>query len=69
MSPGLRMKKNNAYNGETTVIHVILNVPGSWHDLNISERLYSKLMDETPPGYQIISDTVFPQCTSWLDYC
>ena len=51
-----------------TVIHTILNAPGSWHDSNIAERLYSKLMHETPAGYRIISDTAFPRCTNRLDH-
>jgi hypothetical protein len=52
-----------------TVIHAILNAPGSWHDPNIAERLYSQLMTNTPPGYRVISDTAFPRCTDQLDYC
>ena len=51
-----------------TIIHKILNAPGSWHDSNIAERLYQKLIHNTPLGYHIISDTAFPWCTNWLNY-
>ncbi|OAV94304.1 hypothetical protein PTTG_00052 [Puccinia triticina 1-1 BBBD Race 1] len=51
-----------------TIIHAILNVPGSWHNSTIAERLYGKLMNKTPPGYQVISDTAFQCCTDRLDY-
>ena len=51
-----------------TIIHAILNAPGSWHDSNIAERLYSKLINQTPPGYRVISDTAFPRCTNRLNY-
>jgi hypothetical protein len=51
-----------------TAIHAILNAPGSWHDSNIAERLYGQLMNNTPPGYRVISDTAFPRCTDRLDY-
>ena len=51
-----------------TIIHAILNAPGSWHDSNIAKRLYQMLMTNTPVGYQIISNTAFPRCTNCLDY-
>ena len=51
-----------------SIIHAILNAPGSWHDSNIADRLYSKLLNNTPDGYRIISDTAFPRCTSRLNY-
>ncbi|OAV94231.1 hypothetical protein PTTG_00610 [Puccinia triticina 1-1 BBBD Race 1] len=59
--------KNAYYNGWTcshycsniitfapdgTIIHAILNAPGLWHDSNIAQRLYKKLMDDTPAHYQ-----------------
>ncbi|PLW06729.1 hypothetical protein PCANC_27666 [Puccinia coronata f. sp. avenae] len=33
-----------------TIIHAIINAPGLWHDSNIEERLYQKLMTDTPLG-------------------
>ena len=47
-----------------TIMHAILNAPGLWHDSNIAERLYHKLVHHTPPGFRIISDTAFPRCTN-----
>ena len=38
------------------------------HDLNIADQLYSKLLNHTPNGYRIISDTAFPRCTNRLNY-
>ena len=49
-------------------MHAILNAPGSWHDSNIAERLYRKLVHHTPPGFRIISNTAFPRCTNRLGY-
>ena len=57
---------NFAPNGN--ILHAILNAPGSWHDSNIAERLYRKLIHNTPPGFCIVSDTAFPRCTNRLDY-
>jgi hypothetical protein len=51
-----------------TVIHAILNAPGSWHNLNVAERLYKKLQHNTPHGYRVISDTAFPRVTNRLGY-
>ena len=45
-----------------------MNTPGSWHDSNIADCLYAKLLNNTPEGYQIISDTAFPRCPNRLDY-
>ena len=43
-----------------TIIHAILNAPGSWHDLNIAKRLYQMLMTNTPVDYCIINETASP---------
>ena len=51
-----------------TIINAILIALGSWHNSNIAERVYNKLMFETPPEYQIVSNTAFPRCTNCLDY-
>ena len=50
------------------IIHAILNAPGLLHDSNIAKRLYCKLMYNTPIGYQLISNTAFPQCKNQLNY-
>ncbi|KAA1119476.1 hypothetical protein PGT21_026906 [Puccinia graminis f. sp. tritici] len=44
-----------------TLIHAVLNTPGSWHDSHIAEPLYQKLLNNTPLGYRVISDTAFPR--------
>jgi len=51
-----------------TILHAVLNAPGSWHNLHIAEDLYSKLLHDTPAGYRVISDTAFPWVTNQLDY-
>ncbi|KAI7948640.1 hypothetical protein MJO29_010305 [Puccinia striiformis f. sp. tritici] len=51
-----------------SIIHVILNAPGSWHDSNIASQLYHKLLHDTPEGYRVINDTAFPRVTKRLDY-
>ncbi|KAI7965579.1 hypothetical protein MJO29_001327 [Puccinia striiformis f. sp. tritici] len=51
-----------------SIIHAILNAPGSWHDSNIASQLYHKLLHNTPEGYRVISDTAFPRVTKRLDY-
>ncbi|KAH9449507.1 hypothetical protein Pst134EB_020335 [Puccinia striiformis f. sp. tritici] len=35
-----------------SIIHAILNAPGSWHDSNIASQLYHKLLHNTPEGYR-----------------
>ncbi|OAV91607.1 hypothetical protein PTTG_04241 [Puccinia triticina 1-1 BBBD Race 1] len=50
-----------------TIIHAIINAPGSWHGSNIAEKLYVTLLEDTPPGYCIISDTAFPRKTPRLE--
>ncbi|KAA1113037.1 hypothetical protein PGT21_019229 [Puccinia graminis f. sp. tritici] len=42
-------------------MYVILNAPGSWHDSTIAEPLYEQLLERTPVGYRVISDTAFPR--------
>ncbi|OAV92037.1 hypothetical protein PTTG_05184 [Puccinia triticina 1-1 BBBD Race 1] len=42
-------------------MYAVLNAPASWHDSTIAEPLYEQLLECTPPGYRIISDTAFPQ--------
>ena len=49
------------------ILHAVLNAPGSWHDSNIADWLYLKLLNDTPVGYQIISDTAFPRRTNRLE--
>ena len=51
-----------------SILHAVLNAPGSWHDSNVAEQFYSKLLHNTPDGYRVISDTAFPRCTNRLNY-
>ncbi|OAV98490.1 hypothetical protein PTTG_05913 [Puccinia triticina 1-1 BBBD Race 1] len=44
-----------------TIMYPILNAPGSWHDSTIADLLYNQLLERTPPGYWIISNTAFPR--------
>ncbi|KAI7944016.1 hypothetical protein MJO28_011544 [Puccinia striiformis f. sp. tritici] len=50
-----------AFAPDGTIMYAILNAPGSWHDSAIARPLYDRLLNHTPPGYRIISDTVFPR--------
>ncbi|EFP90056.2 uncharacterized protein PGTG_15904 [Puccinia graminis f. sp. tritici CRL 75-36-700-3] len=34
-----------------SIMYVILNAPGSWHDSTIAEPLYEQLLEQTPVGY------------------
>ncbi|OAV94269.1 hypothetical protein PTTG_07434 [Puccinia triticina 1-1 BBBD Race 1] len=47
-------------------MYAILNAPGSWHDSAIAGPLYNKLLDNTPKGFQILSDTAFPRKSEQL---
>ncbi|KAH9464097.1 hypothetical protein Pst134EB_003634 [Puccinia striiformis f. sp. tritici] len=49
-----------------SLIHSVLNAPGSWHDSAIAEPLYDRLLHDTPDGYRLISDTAFPRKTEQL---
>ncbi|EFP88224.2 uncharacterized protein PGTG_14308 [Puccinia graminis f. sp. tritici CRL 75-36-700-3] len=53
----------------TIIMYSILNAPGSWHDATIAEPLYKQLLDRTPPGYQIISNTAFPRKSERIQAC
>ncbi|KNE95331.1 hypothetical protein PSTG_11315 [Puccinia striiformis f. sp. tritici PST-78] len=50
-----------AFAPDGTIMYAILNAPGSWHDSAIARPLYNWLLNHTPPGYRIISDTAFPR--------
>lgn len=43
------------------------NAPGSWHDSRLASHIYTKLRLDTPPGYYIITDTVFPHGMTSVD--
>ncbi|KAA1080596.1 hypothetical protein PGT21_014072 [Puccinia graminis f. sp. tritici] len=55
-----------AFAPDGTIMHAILNAPGSWHDSTIAEPLYDQLLHHTPPGYRVISDTAFPRKSARL---
>ncbi|KAH9450939.1 hypothetical protein Pst134EB_018447 [Puccinia striiformis f. sp. tritici] len=55
-----------AFAPDGTIMFAILNAPGSWHDSIIAEPLYDQLLERTPPGYRLISDTAFPRKTERL---
>ncbi|OAV87344.1 hypothetical protein PTTG_07611 [Puccinia triticina 1-1 BBBD Race 1] len=42
-------------------MYAILNALGSWHDSTIAEPLYDQLLEWTPLGHWIISNTAFPR--------
>ena len=50
-----------AFAPDGKLIYTILNAPGSWHDSAIATPLYTQLLDHTPAGYRVLSDTAFPR--------
>lgn len=46
-----------------TIIAVVSNAPGSWHDARVAQNIYQKLRDRTPEGYYLVADTAFPRGT------
>jgi hypothetical protein len=56
-----------AFAPDGTIMYAILNAPGSWHDAAIAEPLYHVLIDNTPPGYRILSDTAFPRKSEMIE--
>ncbi|KAG9128413.1 hypothetical protein FRC07_013753 [Ceratobasidium sp. 392] len=49
-----------------TIIFCTINAPGSWHDANVAQDVYGKLMNNTPRGYFLIADTAFPKLQQGL---
>lgn len=48
-----------AFGPDGTIFHALVNAPGSWHDVQISRRLYAHLIDDTPSPYYVVGDTAF----------
>lgn len=48
------------------IIFAVLNAPGSYHDAKIAQPLYDKLLNRTPEGSFILSDTAFPRLAPWM---
>ncbi|KAA1082932.1 hypothetical protein PGT21_020714 [Puccinia graminis f. sp. tritici] len=40
-----------AFASDGTIMHAILNAPGSWHNSTIAEPIYDQLLYHTPPDY------------------
>ncbi|KAA1074377.1 hypothetical protein PGT21_003196 [Puccinia graminis f. sp. tritici] len=57
-----------AFAPDGTIMYAILNAPGLWHGAAIAEPLYHVLLDNTPPGYRILSDTAFPQKSERIEH-
>lgn len=50
-----------AFSATGVIIACALNAPGSWHDSRIAQRIYDRLLDDTPDGYYLVADTAFPR--------
>jgi hypothetical protein len=37
-----------------------LNAPGSWHSSRVAQPIYKKLLKQTPGGFYLVAETVFP---------
>lgn len=48
-----------AFSTAGTIIHTVINAPGSWHDARVAASLYEKLL-ELPEGFFLIGDSAFP---------
>jgi hypothetical protein len=48
------------------IIGCRLNAPGSWHDARVACPIFKKLCDQTPEGYYLVTDTVFPCGTNQI---
>ncbi|OAV89955.1 hypothetical protein PTTG_07006 [Puccinia triticina 1-1 BBBD Race 1] len=51
-----------------TIMYAVSNASGSWHDSAIAVPLYDQLLNHTPKGYRIISDTAFPRKSERLQW-
>ncbi|KNZ49951.1 hypothetical protein VP01_4675g1 [Puccinia sorghi] len=40
-----------SFSHDFTILHAVLNDPGSWHYLKIAKRIYFKIIQNTPLGY------------------
>ncbi|KAG2049004.1 hypothetical protein BDR06DRAFT_984576 [Suillus hirtellus] len=58
-----------AFSAEGVVIMARTNAPGSWHDSHLASHIYTNLCLNTPPGYYIVADTVFPCGMTSIDGC
>ena len=53
-----------------TLLHAVLNAPGSWHDAKVARALYELLLgDSTPDSYYLVADTAFPRSTPAIRRC
>ncbi|KAG9125242.1 hypothetical protein FRC07_008425 [Ceratobasidium sp. 392] len=50
-----------AFAPDGTIIYCTINAPGSWHDANVAQNVYGKLLENTPDGRFLIADTAFPK--------
>lgn len=48
------------------IIACNLNAPGSWHDSRVAQPIYQKLLENTPEGYYLVTDTAFPRGTNQI---
>ncbi|KAF8701721.1 DDE superfamily endonuclease, partial [Rhizoctonia solani] len=70
------IKQNANYNGwlhshvvsnvivfspDGTIMSVVINAPGSWHDSNVARPIYLFLRDNTPSGFFLLADSAFPK--------
>ncbi|KAG9095375.1 hypothetical protein FS749_010561 [Ceratobasidium sp. UAMH 11750] len=43
-----------------TILSVVLNAPGSWHDVRVAQRVFDQLIDSTPDDFFVLGDSAFP---------
>jgi len=43
-----------------TIIAANMNAPGSWHDSRVTRPIYNLLLNDTHPGFYLVTDTAFP---------
>src|SRR5882724_3667808 len=42
-------------------MEVVLNASGSWHDSCVAHPVYEQLVNHTPDGFYLVTDTTFPR--------
>ncbi|QRW20431.1 DDE superfamily endonuclease [Rhizoctonia solani] len=49
------------FSPDGTIMSVVINAPGSWHDSNVARPIYLFLRDDTPSGFFLLANSAFPK--------
>ncbi|KAG8702647.1 hypothetical protein FRC08_003346 [Ceratobasidium sp. 394] len=42
------------------IISVVLNAPGSWHNVHVAQRVFNQLIEDTPNNFFLLGNSAFP---------